>query len=131
MKFIYLKNNFVSVSPDIKYYNDIDIYTDDMYEWLIKYKKLTYTEITYFKYGCKYMHVLNLNGNNMDSMQYNISKNCADNVIKYIKFINALTPSEYETEFNVNVSKLISYNLIIQIGKSMCKNISDNLKYLY
>ena len=65
-----------------------------------------------------------------------ISKNCASKVIKYIKYINSLTPSEYEnltgeTVYNINASNVISYNLIIQIGRSMIKIIKDNLKYLY
>ena len=72
----------------------------------------------------------------MDLMQYNISKNCASKVIKYIKCITSLTPSEYEnltgeTVYNINASNVISYNLIMQIGRSMIKIINDNPKYLY
>ena len=134
MKFIYIKNNLVSVSPDINYYNNVDIYINDMYDWLLKYKKLTLREYLYFKGGCRYIYNLKLNKNNIDLMQYNISKNCASKVIKYIKYINSLTPSEYEnltgeTVYNINASNVISYNLIIQIGKSLYKSIFNS--YIY
>ena len=127
MKFIYIKNNLVSVSPDINYYNDVDIYITDMYDWLLKYKKLTPREYLYFKGGCRYIYYnLKLNENNMDLSS--ISKNCASKVIKYIKYITSLTPSEYEnltgeTVYNINASNVISYKLIIQIGKSLYKSI--------
>ena len=128
MKFIiYIKNNIVSVSPDVNYYNDVDIYITDMYDWLLKYKMLTPKGYQYFKGGCRYIYYnLKLNENNMDLSS--ISKNCASKVIKYIKYINSLTPSEYEnltgeTVYNINASNVISYKLIIQIGKSLYKSI--------
>ena len=134
MKFIiYIKNNIVSVSPDVNYYNDVDIYITDMYDWILKYKKLTPREYDYFKGGCIYIYNLK-NENNMDLMQSDISKNCASKVIKYIKYINSLTPSEYEnltgeTVYNINASNVISYKLIIQIGKSLYKSIFN--LYIY
>ena len=131
MKFIiYIKNNLISVSPDINYYNDVYIYTDDMYEWLKKYKKLTIKEHEYLNYGCKYIYTLKLNKNNIDLMQYNISKKCVSNVINYIQYIYDLTPSEYEsltgeTLYKISALSIISYKLIIQIGKSMVRKINE------
>ena len=63
-------------------------------------------------------------------MQYNISKKCVSNVINYIQYIYDLTPSEYEsltgeTLYKISALSIISYKLIIQIGKSMVRKINE------